>query len=278
VGLRGLEPPLLAKYAPQAYAYTSSATSPNLSILPQFVPRGRVELPSPYGHSVLNTACLPFHHLGAYLILTDSFLLDNLREICDYSCMKKVALFVSFFVFTPVLLSASILYLLFLSYDSNSYNGLVNQNPNQSVAFAALPSVENVLEDNIGFKDARIEMVRQFFARYKSPLEPFASNVVEDADKYSLDFRLVPSIAMQESNLCKKIITDSYNCWGFGIYGKKITRFESFPEAIETVTKTLSQNYIAGGLNTPEEIMKKYTPSSNGSWANNVNYYMDLLQ
>ena len=34
VGLRGLEPPLLSEYAPQAYAYTSSATSPNLPILP----------------------------------------------------------------------------------------------------------------------------------------------------------------------------------------------------------------------------------------------------
>jgi hypothetical protein len=109
-------------------------------------------------------------------------------------------------------------------------------------------------------------------------LEPFASNVVEQADKYGLDFRLIPSIAMQESNLCQKIIADSHNCWGFGIYGKKVTKFQSYPEAIETVTRTLAQNYVAGGLNTPETIMKKYTPSNNGSWANGVNYFMDRLQ
>src|SRR3990167_5675268 len=192
--------------------------------------------------------------------------------------MRKIILSASFFVFTPVLLFASIIYFLFLSYDSKSHSKLTNQNSNNRVAFAALPSVENVLGDSIISKDARIEIVKQFFAKYKSPLEPFASNVVKDADKYGLDFRLLPAIAMQESNLCQKIITDSYNCWGFGIYGNKVTRFDSYPEAIGTVTKTLATNYIAGGLNTPEEIMKKYTPSNNGSWAYSVNYFMELLQ
>jgi hypothetical protein len=192
--------------------------------------------------------------------------------------MRKIILSISFFIFSPILLSISIIYFLFLSYNSTSHHDLIGQNPNHSIAFAALPSTENVLGDSIISKDARIEMLKQFFAKYNSPLEPFASDVVEAADKYDLDFRLIPSIAMQESNLCKKIITDSYNCWGFGIYGKKVTRFDSYPEAIETVTKTLAQNYIAGGLNTPDEIMKKYTPSSNGSWAKSVNYFMGQLQ
>jgi len=192
--------------------------------------------------------------------------------------MKKVLLFTSFFIFTPVLLFVSIVYLLFLSHNSGFHYNSISQNPNRSVAFAALPSAENVLSDSIIFNDARIEIVKQFFAKYKSPLEPFASNVVEQADKYGLDFRLIPSIAMQESNLCKKIITDSYNCWGFGIYGKKVTRFDGYPEAIETITRTLAQNYIAGGLTTPEQIMKKYTPSSNGSWAFGVSHFMSLLQ
>jgi hypothetical protein len=181
-------------------------------------------------------------------------------------------------MFTPILLLISIIYFLFLSYNFKLRNGLISQSPNRGVAFAALPSSENVLGDSIISKDARIEIVKQFFARYKSPLEPFASNVVEDADKYGLDFRLLPAIAMQESNLCKKVIVDSYNCWGFGIYGKKVTRFESYPEAIDTVSKTLANNYVAGGLITPEEIMGKYTPSNNGSWAYSVNYFMNLLQ
>ena len=192
--------------------------------------------------------------------------------------MRKIILSTSFFIFTPILILIIIIYFLFLSYDYKVHHSELSQNSNNRVAFAALPTSENVLAEIINFKDARIEIVRQFFEKYKSPLVPFASNVVNDADKYGLDYRLIPAIAMQESNLCQKIIIDSYNCWGFGIYGKKITRFESYPQAIDTVTKTLAQNYIAGGLNTPWEIMKKYTPSNTGSWAYSVNYFMNLLQ
>jgi hypothetical protein len=192
--------------------------------------------------------------------------------------MRKIILSASFFIFAPILLTVSIVYLLFISYDSKYQNSLASQNSNRNIAFAALPSAENVLGDSIVSKDARIEIIRQFFSRYKSPLEPFSKNIVEAADKYSLDYRLLPAIAMQESNLCKKIIVNSYNCWGFGIYGGKVTKFEDYAEAIETVTKTLANNYVAGGLNTPEEIMKKYTPSNTGAWANSVNYFMDTLQ
>ena len=192
--------------------------------------------------------------------------------------MRKIILSTSFFIFTPILILISILYFLFLSYDYKVHHSTITHTSNNRVAFAALPSSENVFGDNIFFKDARIEIIRQFFEKYKSPLEPFAQNVVEDADKYGLDYRLLPAIAMQESNLCQKIITDSYNCWGFGIYGKNVTRFENYPEAIDTVTRTLVNNYIAGGLITPSEIMKKYTPSNNGSWAYSVSYFMSLLQ
>ena len=192
--------------------------------------------------------------------------------------MRKIILSTSFFLFTPILLLASIIYFLFLSYNSKLHNGQIGLNLSRGVAYAALPSAENVLGDSIISKDARTEMVRQFFAKYKSPLEPYAQNIVDSADKYSLDFRLLPAIAMQESNLCQKIILNSHNCWGFGIYGKTVTTFDTYPDAIETVTKTLANNYVAGGLNTPDEIMKKYTPSNNGAWANSVNYFMSQLQ
>ena len=192
--------------------------------------------------------------------------------------MRKIILSTSFFTFAPILLFISIIYFLFLSYNSKFHNGFIDRDSIHNVAFTALPSAENVLGDSIISKDARMEIVRQFFAKYKSPLEPFAQNIVENADKYGLDYRLLPAIAMQESNLCQKIIANSHNCWGFGIYGKTVTKFESYPEAIDTVTKTLANNYAAGGLNTPEEIMKKYTPSNNGAWAHSVNYFMDLLQ
>ena len=111
-------------------------------------------------------------------------------------------------------------------------------------------------------KDARIAAVKNFFSFYKSALTPYADEIVKAADKYGLDYRLIPAIAMQESNLCKKAPKDSYNCWGFGIYGKKVTKFDNYNQAIDTVTKTLATKYKAQGLETPEEIMSKYTQAA----------------
>lgn len=194
--------------------------------------------------------------------------------------MGKLFLLTSFFVITPFLLILSILFYSILTFQKNPQAIFsFNATPAQTVAYAALPTVqgEGFVED-VAEKDARTELVRQFFAKYNSPLEPFAQYIVSSADTYGLDFRLTPAIAMQESNLCNKMPENSFNCWGFGIYGDKITRFDNFPQAIEKVTKTLAKDYKAKGLETPEQIMTKYTPSSNGSWARGVNHFINKLQ
>jgi hypothetical protein len=190
--------------------------------------------------------------------------------------MRRIFLVFSFFAVTQALLFISILFLLSISYKQNESS--LNAARHQNVAFAALPTIENTIQDQIIFEDARIEMVRQFFERYDSPLVPYASTVIESADVYNLDYRLIPAIAMQESNLCKKAPIDSNNCWGFGIYGTNVKTFDSYDEAIYAVTRTLALNYIADGLVTPYEIMTRYTPQSNGSWADSVEYFMKQLQ
>lgn len=194
--------------------------------------------------------------------------------------MTKLILLTSYFVITPALLVFCIIFFSYLSFhDTSNRNSfsLFSKQTNM-VAYAALPSTQNVFDSSFEQEDARTEMVRQFFAKYNSPLEPYAEEVVTTADQYNLDFRLLPAIGMQESNLCKRAPVDSYNCWGFGIYGSKVTRFGSYSEAIQTVTKTLAQKYRDDGLHTPEEIMTKYTPSSNGSWARSVIHFMEQLQ
>lgn len=190
--------------------------------------------------------------------------------------MRKIILLASSFTLTPLLLIFCILYFSYISFERNrtQYSLILNRD----VAYAALPGTENVVESKIVTKDARIEMLNQFFARYKSPLLPYSEEVVTAAEKYGLDWRLVPAIGMQESNLCKKEPKESYNCWGFGVYGKKVTRFDNYPEAIDTVSKTLAKNYIEQGLTTPYEIMSKYTPSNNGEWADSVIHFMNQLQ
>ncbi len=147
-----------------------------------------------------------------------------------------------------------------------------------TVAYAALPTSQNILAGDISQEDGRAEKIRLFLAKYNSPLEPHAADIVRAADEYGLDYRLIPAIAMQESTLCKKIPENSFNCWGFGIYGTTVTRFTDYKEGIYTVTKTLATKYKKKGLVTPQQIMTMYTPSSNGSWAASVNFTMNQLQ
>ncbi len=193
--------------------------------------------------------------------------------------MRKVYLLTTFVILTPLVLLLQIVAVTYFSYQKiSNTQPLFGQTVKQTVAYAALPPLQNVTDAEITQQDARVEIVRQFFAKYNSPLEPYAEDVVSSADQYSLDFRIIPSIAMQESNLCLKAPVDSKNCWGFGIYGGKIKRFDTYLQGIETVTKTLATNYRKSGLDTPEEIMTRYTPSSNGSWANGVNFFMNQLQ
>lgn len=129
----------------------------------------------------------------------------------------------------------------------------------------------------VEIKDARAEIVANFLARYNSPLEPhdeYGEILVRVADKYNIDFRLLPAIMMQESNLCKNIPQGTHNCLGFGIHSRGTLGFESYEAGFERAAREIKANYIDIGLTTPEEIMTKYTPSSNGSWANSVNQWM----
>ncbi len=126
-------------------------------------------------------------------------------------------------------------------------------------------------------EDARAEIVSNFLTRYNSPMQPadyYGQKLVEIADRYGIDFRLLPAIAMQESNLCKNIPEGTYNCLGFGIHERGTLGFDNYEAGFERAGRELKKYYVDKGLTTPEEIMRKYTPSSDGSWANSVMQWM----
>ena len=127
-------------------------------------------------------------------------------------------------------------------------------------------------------QDIRVANLKYFFRKYESVLYDHSEFIVKLADQFKLDYRLIPAIAMQESGLCKNIYEGSYNCWGWGIYGNTVTRFGSYEEAIETISRGLKTNYIDKGLTTPEDIMRKYTPPSTGSWAFGVNFFLKIIE
>jgi hypothetical protein len=126
--------------------------------------------------------------------------------------------------------------------------------------------------------DIRILALKKFFHEYNSILEFEAENFVKSADVWGLDYTLLPAIAMQESGGCKKIPVDSYNCWGFGIYGTKKTVFSSYNEGIETVAKTIKESYIKSGLTNATLVEDIWVPPSKGQWSYSVNFFIGKIK
>ena len=86
---------------------------------------------------------------------------------------------------------------------------------------------------------------------------------------------------MQESNGGKKVINNSHNPFGYGIYGGLVIKFASWDESIERVGRALREDYLNQGLKNPHQIMAKYTPPSlakNGAWAKGVTTFMEELR
>lgn len=148
--------------------------------------------------------------------------------------------------------------------------------------YAALPQVLGSFKTAIAKEDARPEILHQFLTRHASPLNEYAETIVAISDTNSIDFRLITSIAMCESNLGKKMPENSYNAWGYAIYSgqKKGAEFKNWDDAIRIMVEYLARTYYSRGLTTPEEIGPIYAPPSvntDNSWAKCVRKFMDEL-
>ncbi len=203
----------------------------------------------------------------------------------NFSFWKNIILVVLFFTITPLTLGASMYSL--ISFNNNS---IIKQPSDSKLQndfkitefgasiYASLPTDFPSISGEAQSSDARVEIIRQYLSRYKSPLAINAEYIVQVADEYGLDYRLTTAIAQQESNLCKVIPPGSYNCWGWGIHKAGTLGFSSYEEGIKEVTQGIAQNYIAKGYDTPEKIMSKYTPLSNGSWAKGVETFLGQME
>lgn len=140
------------------------------------------------------------------------------------------------------------------------------------------PYLVGSIESDVKLIDGRAAKLRRYLRSINSPLFDYSDLLVEEADKFGYDYRLLVAISLQESTGCKFIPENSYNCWGWGIYGDNVKRFTSYDEAIRTVSAGIKKNYLDKGLITTEQIMKKYTPGSNGSWAWAVRYFFHRIE
>ncbi len=147
-------------------------------------------------------------------------------------------------------------------------------------AYASILGIFTSNEVGLESADARPILLSNFLEKHNSPLTPYdywGNYLTQLADQYQLDYRLLPSIAMQESNLCKVIPSDSYNCLGLGVHSRGTWGFKNFEENFDAAARVLKKEYIDKGYVTPEQIQTKYTPSSNGSWQFAVNHFMEKI-
>lgn len=123
-------------------------------------------------------------------------------------------------------------------------------------------------------EDYRVSILRNYLKSQNSPLVPYAKNFVETADKYNLDWRLVPAIAGVESTFGKRTPYKSYNAYGWagGNY-----RFESWEDSIEVVSKSLKEDYIEKGAPTLKKIGRRYCPP-NPAWVGKVKFFMQKIE
>ena len=157
-------------------------------------------------------------------------------------------------------------------------------NPSGSL-FAAAPPQGSVLGDSVvANSDVRAHMIQDFLMSHSSPLANHAGTFVTVADKYNLDWRLLPAIAGTESNFGRSIPPGSFNAWGWGIPtgAQRGIGFANWDDGIETVGRGLRNGYLNNGYNSLLEIESRYTPPSAAQkshpWVAAVSQFMYELE
>jgi hypothetical protein len=144
-------------------------------------------------------------------------------------------------------------------------------------AYAALAPMNAVFEGSATLSDKRVANLSDYLTSYHSSLAGYSSLIVNKADQYGIDYRLLPAIAMQETGLCKKVLASAhYNCWGYGVWGKRVTSFNSYEEAIDTISHYFA-NRKEKGIESLDEIGKIYNPGNTNHWKENVAFVMNQL-
>lgn len=146
----------------------------------------------------------------------------------------------------------------------NRDNFIINEKESESVII--LSSKINTAKVN------RVVVLEKFLKKYNSPLAPEAKSFVESADRYGLDWRLLPSISGIESGFGKHLIPETYNPFG---WGSGEIPFKSYAHCIETVAKSLGRRFASDS--SPEVIGPIYTPPNYRNWIKAVNYFMGEL-
>lgn len=88
--------------------------------------------------------------------------------------------------------------------------------------------------------DIRTVALSEYFTLKNCPLLPYVSDFITAADKYNVDYRLLPAISIHESTCGKRFPADTNNPFGWNSAKGPKGRFASIPVAIDYITKQLA--------------------------------------
>lgn len=197
--------------------------------------------------------------------------------------MRKVLLLLLWFPLTFILLIVNLAFLATTSHLTTPSLPLSATAPNEQSGVTASSGTPEVLSASVIAGDARTLLLESFFNRNKSPMTSYAGLIVREADRNGFDFRLLPAIAMCESNLGKRMpLKAGFNPFGIAVYTGTLKgkNFDSWEHAVVWVSEYLKAKYFDRGIKDLKEIGAIWAPPSvetDYSWTSCVEYFMDSI-
>jgi len=201
---------------------------------------------------------------------------------------RKVLLFGCWFILTTLVLAFNITLLIQSSKPLEPKDDeVISMLPDDSVTtgyqIASSLGSSQVLGAQVISGDARAKLLENFLIEYNSPLTQYSQLIVEHADLNNIDYRLLVAIAMCESNVGKRIPSDSHNAWGIAVYtGQQDGAvFQDWPTAIAWVSRFMREKFYNQGITDLQTIGEIYAPPSidtDHSWTKCVEGFRDGIQ
>jgi hypothetical protein len=115
-------------------------------------------------------------------------------------------------------------------------------------------------------KDSRFEALRKFFVKGECPAQEYSAAFLEAADRYELDWRLLPSLSYVESTGGKQARNNNLFGWDSGR-----AQFSSPTEGIHQVGYRLAYSALYRDKDL-DEVLATYNPSA--EYAQKVKFIM----